>query len=70
MLQGKTPLSKDMLNIVVSGLLIVSMVFLTIFILMSLLSVDVLLLHVLMMLMISSSLVGLKNILFVFLFSR
>ena len=69
MLEGKTPLSNKMLNIFVSGLLIASMVFLTIFILMPLLSVEVLLLHVLM---ISSSLIGLKNILpvVVFLFSR
>ena len=49
MLFGKIALSKDMLNIVVSGLVIYRFVFLRITMLMPLLSVVVLLLHVLTM---------------------
>ena len=70
MLFGKIPLSKDMLNIVVSGLVIDCMVFLRITMLMPLLPVEVLLLHVLTMLTSSSSVTGLKNMLCVFLLSR
>ena len=55
MLFGKIPLSKDMLNIVVSGLVIDCMVFLRMTMLIPLLSVEVLLLHVLTMLTTSSS---------------
>ena len=55
MLFGKIPLSKDILNIAVSGLVIYCMVFLRIAILMPLLSVEVLLLHVLTMPTTSSS---------------
>ena len=54
MLFGKIPLSKDMLNIVVSGLVIDCMVFLRLTMLIPLLSVEVLLLHVLTMLTTSS----------------
>ena len=70
MLFGKIPLSKDILNIAVSGLVIYCMVFLRIAILMPLLSVEVLLLHVLTMPTTSSSVTGLKNMLCVFLLSR
>ena len=66
MLFGKIPLSKDILNIAVSGLVIYCMVFLRIAILMPLLSVEVLLLHVLTMPTTSSSVTGLKNMLCVF----
>ena len=70
MLFGKIPLSKDILNIAVSGLVIYCMVFLRIAILMPLLSVEVLLLHVLTMPTTSSSVTGLKNMLCVFFLSR
>ena len=70
MLFGKIPLSNDILNIAVSGLVIYCMVFLRIAILMPLLSVDVLLLHVLTMPTTSSSVTGLKNMLCVFFLSR
>ena len=70
MLFGKIPLSKDMLNIVVSGLVIDCMVFLRMTMLIPLLSVEVLLLHVLTMLTTSSSVIGLKNMLCAFLLSR
>ena len=61
MLFGKIPLSKDMLNIVVSGLVIDCIVFLRMTMLIPLLSVDVLLLHVLTMLITSSSVTGSKT---------
>ena len=68
MLEINTPLSKDMLTIAVSGLVIVCMVFGIIFMLIPLLSVDVLVLHVLTMPIISSSLIGLTNVLLILLF--
>ena len=63
MLFGKIPLSKDILNIAVSGLVIglCCMVFLRIAIRMPLLSVEVLQLHVLTMPTTSSSVTGLKT---------
>ena len=70
MLFGKIPLSKDMLNIVVSGLVIDCMVFLRMTMLIPLLSVEVLLLHVLTMLTTYSSVTGLKNMLCAFFLSR
>ena len=57
----KIPLSKDILNIAASGLVIYCMVFLRIAILVPLLSVEVLLLHVLTMPTTSSSVTGLKT---------
>ena len=66
MLFGKIPLSKDMLNIVVSGLVIDCMVFLRMTMLIPLLSVEVLLLHVLTMLTTLLRLLGSKHALCIF----